>query len=193
MERRLILASTSPYRGQLLRKLGLTFEAIAPGVTETFLHGETPGTLALRLAGEKAHAVAKQHPGSLVIGSDQVAFLDGEILSKPLSRANTLLQLQRASGRTVQFYTAVCIVNSATGEQKADLDLCSVVFRHLRAEQIERYVDRDHPYDCAGGFKSEGLGIVLFERIEGEDPNALVGLPLIRLVRILETFGVEVL
>lgn len=192
MATRLVLASTSFYRRQLLAKLGLEFEAVAPGVAETPLDGEPPASLALRLAEEKAHAVARCRPDSLVIGSDQVAFLDEEIVSKPGTRANAILQLQRASGRTVRFYTALCVVNTATGQTRTDLDVCAVVFRHLEPGQIERYVDRDLPFDSAGGFKAEGLGIALFERIDGEDPNALIGLPLIRLVRILESFGVEI-
>jgi septum formation protein len=190
---RLILASSSPYRQELLGKLGLPFDSVAPGIPERPLDQEPPDVLALRLATEKALAVARRCADSLVIGSDQVAVLDGEQLAKPLNRDNAIRQLTKASGRTVQFHTALCVANSASGETKTDVDLCSVVFRPLSDEQIERYVDRDRPFECAGGFKSEGLGIVLFERIEGDDPNALVGLPLIRLVRLLEAFGVAVL
>lgn len=190
---RLILASTSSYRRALLEKLNLPFDAAAPDVDESPRPGESPAALAQRLATEKALAVARRHPDSLVIGSDQVADLDGEPLGKPMTRANTLRQLQNASGRSVRFYTALCVANAATGETRTDLDVCTVVFRALTDTQIERYVDRERPFDCAGGFKSEGLGIVLFERIEAEDPNALVGLPLIRLVRLLEGFGIEVI
>jgi septum formation protein len=190
---KLVLASSSPYRQNLLKKLGLPFDAVAPGVAETPLDGEAPDALAMRLAEEKAQAVAQRFPDSLVIGSDQVAVLDGEQLTKPMSRDNALNQLRKASGRSVIFYTALCVMNSATGAAKADLDRCTVVFRTLADVQIERYVDRDRPFDCAGGFKAEGLGIVLFERIEGDDPNALVGLPLIRLTRLLEAFGVTVI
>jgi septum formation protein len=188
-----MLASTSAYRRALLEKLGLPFDTAAPDVDESPRPGEPPAALAQRLATAKALAVASRHPDSLVIGSDQVADLDGEPLGKPLTRANTISQLQNASGRSVRFYTALCVANSATGDIKTDLDVCTVVFRPLTDTQIERYVDRERPLDCAGGFKSEGLGIVLFERIEGEDPNALVGLPLIRLVRLLEAFGVGVI
>ncbi|MGZ8246633.1 Maf family protein [Methylomagnum sp.] len=190
---RLILASTSSYRRALLEKLGLPFDTAAPEVAETPQAGEAPADLALRLATEKALAVAHRHPGSLIIGSDQVADLDGEPLGKPITRDNTIRQLKNASGRSVRFYTALCVANAATGETRTDIDVCTVIFRALTDEQIERYVDRDRPFDCAGGFKAEGLGIVLFERIEGEDPNALIGLPLIRLVRLLEGFGVGVI
>lgn len=190
---RLILASTSPYRRELLGKLGLAFEAIAPDIPETPRADETPAALATRLAAEKARAVAGRLDGGLVIGSDQVAVLDGRLLGKPLDRDHTFQQLRRSAGRSVVFHTAVCVVDAATGEAKADLDRCTVVFRPLTDAQIERYVERERPFDCAGGFKAEGLGIALFERIEGEDPNALVGLPLIRLTRLLEAFGVAVL
>lgn len=189
----LILASTSPYRRELLQKLGLPFETAAPGVPEEHRENEPPEALALRLATEKALAVAQRFSGYLVIGSDQVAALDGELLGKPLTRENAVQQLRKASGRAVRFYTALCVVNSASGEARTDLDICTVVFRSLTLEQIECYVDREQPLDCAGAFKSEGLGIALFERIEGDDPNALVGLPLIRLIRLLEGFGVAVL
>ncbi len=190
---KIILASTSPYRRELLAKLGLPFECAAPGVDEAPLPGEAPPALAARLAEAKAWAVARGFPGGLIIGSDQVAGLDGEKLGKPMSRDNTIAQLRKASGRAVEFYTALCVANPATREAKTEVDCCTVVFRALSPAQIERYVDRDRPFDCAGGFKSEGLGIALFERIEGGDPNALVGLPLIRLTRMLEAFGVEVL
>jgi septum formation protein len=193
MTRSLVLASTSAYRRELLRKLGLPFEVAAPGVAETSREGEAPAALALRLATEKALAVAARRSEGLVIGSDQVAELDGEWLDKPLTRANAIRQLQKASGRAVRFHTALCVTDAATGEARTALDLCAVVFRTLTEAQIARYVDREQPYDCAGAFKSEGLGIALFERIEGDDPNALIGLPLIRLTRLLEAFGVEVL
>jgi septum formation protein len=193
MTRSLVLASTSAYRRELLRKLGLPFEVAAPGVAETSREGEAPAALALRLATEKALAVAARRSEGLVIGSDQVAELDGEWLDKPLTRANAIRQLQKASGRAVRFHTALCVADAATGEARTALDLCTVVFRPLTEAQIARYVDREQPYDCAGAFKSEGLGIALFERIEGDDPNALIGLPLIRLTRLLEAFGVEVL
>lgn len=193
MTPRLVLASTSPYRRELLEKLGLPFEIVAPGVTEDRSEGESPDTLALRLATEKALAVVGQLANGLVIGSDQVAVLDDEPLGKPRTRENAICQLRRASGRAMQFYTALCVADAATGITKIDLDVCTVVFRTLAEEQIARYVDREQPLDCAGAFKSEKLGIALIERIEGDDPNSLVGLPLIRLIRLLEIFGVAVL
>lgn len=189
----LILASSSPYRQTLLAKFGLPFEADAPAIAETALAGETPAQLSRRLAEEKARALAGRHPAHLIIGSDQVAMLEGVQLTKPGTPARTAEQLRAASGKSVEFFTGVCVVNSATGEALADMDRTVVHFRRLTDTQIERYVAKERPYDCAGGFKSEGLGIVLFERIEGEDPNALVGLPLIRLARLLEKFGVEIL
>jgi len=147
----------------------------------------------MRLAQEKAAAVAQQFPEDLIIGSDQVAMLAGQQLTKPGGRANAIRQLRAASGQAVTFYTSVCVLNSATNESGTDLDRTIVHFRPLTNAQIEAYVDRDQPFDCAGGFKSESLGVVLFEKIEGEDPNALIGLPMIRLIRLLETFGVTVI
>ncbi|HYE37056.1 MAG TPA: nucleoside triphosphate pyrophosphatase [Methylocaldum sp.] len=187
------MASGSIYRQDLLRKLGLSFDAVSPGITETPEADEAPDRLALRLAKEKAAAVAHRFPDSLIIGSDQVAVLSGKQLTKPMTRDNTVRQLRAASGRCVTFYTAVCVLKTSTGEMKADIDRCLVHFRKLTDREIERYVDREQPFDCAGGFKSEGLGIVLFERFEGEDPNALIGLPLIRLARLLESFGMAVI
>jgi len=190
---KIVLASSSSYRQHLLEKLGLKFESVSPEISETAKVDETPNCLALRLAKEKAAAVGSRFPDSLIIGSDQVAVLNGKQLVKPMSRDNAVRQLRAASGQCVEFYTAVCVLNTATGEMKADIDRCLVHFRKLSDKEIERYVDRERPFDCAGGFKSEGLGIVLFERFEGEDPNALIGLPLIRLARLLESFGVAVI
>jgi len=181
----LILASTSPYRRALLEKLGIPFDVVAPDVDET--------PLASRLALEKARAVASHSPRGLVIGSDQVAMLNDIRLSKPHTRENAIAQLRRASGQTVVFYTALCVIDAETDESKSGLDVCQVVFRELTDAQIERYVDREQPLNCAGSFKSEGLGIALLEKIETVDPNALVGLPLILLVRLLKAFGVSIL
>jgi septum formation protein len=189
---KIILASGSPYRQALLHRLGLDFEAVSPDIAETPLLGEMPAALAVRLALEKARAVANRRPGGLVIGSDQVAVLEGRPLTKPGHREGAVGQLRRASGRRMEFFTAVCVLDAATGEARTELDLCSVQFRPLSDGEIERYVDREQPFDCAGSFKSEGLGIALFERFQGDDPNALIGLPLIRLVRLLEGFGVPV-
>jgi septum formation protein len=190
---KIVLASSSRYRQDLLKKLLLEFDSVSPGIVEMPEPGEKPDCQALRLAKEKAAAVAQRFPDRLIVGSDQVAVLDGKRLVKPMTRDNAIRQLSAASGRCVEFYTAVCVLHRATGEMKAEIDRCLVHFRKLCREEIERYVDRDHPLDCAGGFKSEGLGIVLFERFEGNDPNALVGLPLIRLARMLESFGVQVI
>ncbi len=191
--RPLILASSSPYRQALLAKLGLPFEAEAPAIDETARADETPIQLADRLAEEKARALGTRYPAHLIIGSDQVAMLGGTQLTKPGNPARTVEQLRAASGKSVEFFTSICVLDSATGEALADMDRTVVHFRPLTDHQIEGYVDKERPFDCAGGFKSEGLGVALLEKIDGEDPNALVGLPLIRLVRLLEKFGVDVL
>jgi MAF protein len=189
----LVLASSSRYRQSLLAKLGLPFEAAAPAVDETPQPHETPTQLSHRLAIEKAKALATRYPAHLIIGSDQVAMLNGEQLNKPGNAERAIAQLQASSGQSVEFFTSVCVLNSASGEVHTELDRTVVHFRTLTERQIAAYVAKEQPFDCAGGFKSEGLGIVLFERIEGEDPNALIGLPLIRLVRLLEKFGVDIL
>lgn len=189
----LVLASSSRYRQALLAKLGLPFEAAAPSVDETAKPGETPAQLSTRLAEEKAQALAGRYPAHLIVGADQVAMLEGAQLTKPGNFARAVEQLRAASGQRVEFLTSVCLLDSASGRALADTDRTVVHFRPLTDRQIAAYVGKERPYDCAGGFKSEGLGIVLFERIEGEDPNALVGLPLIRLARLLAAFGVEIL
>lgn len=189
----LILGSTSPYRRQLLERLGLAFETDAPEVDESRHAGESPQALVARLSEAKAHAVAARHPSALVIGSDQVAVLDGQIMGKPGGHGAAVRQLQRASGRTVTFYTGLCLLNAASDQGQLEVVPFRVVFRALSAEQIERYLRREQPYNCAGSFKSEGLGIALFERMEGDDPSTLMGLPLIRLTRMLEREGVSVL
>jgi 7-methyl-GTP pyrophosphatase len=194
----LILASTSPYRRQLLERLGLEFETASPRVDESRRPGEAPRELALRLAQAKASAVAASHPEALVIGCDQVAVLEGEVLGKPGSHENAVRQLQKASGRCVSFLTGLCLLDGSSrdgssGATQLALVPYSVYFRRLTDAQIEHYLRREQPYDCAGSFKSEGLGIALFERMEGDDPSALVGLPLIRLVHMLETAGMPVI
>ena len=183
----LILASTSPYRRELLQRLRLPFETARPEVDETPLRGESPGQLVRRLARAKADAVAARHPGAWVIGSDQVADLDGRPLGKSGGRAAAIAQLAGMSGRVVDFHTAVCL-RRGDDEQLA-LDLTRVRFRPLALEEIERYVDAEQPFDCAGSFKCEGLGITLFEAIESHDPTALVGLPLIALSGMLRAAG----
>jgi MAF protein len=191
--RPLVLASSSRYRQALLAKLGLAFEAGTPSIDESAREGETPLQLSIRLAEEKARALAVRFPAHLIIGSDQVAMLDGIQLGKPGDHSQTVRQLRAASGKTVEFLTSVCVLDSATGQALTEVDRTLVLFRPLTDKQIKGYVNKERPYDCAGGFKSEGLGIVLMEKLETEDPNALVGLPLIRLAGLLEKFGVEIL
>ncbi len=183
----LILASTSRYRRDLLARLRLEFEVARPEVDESALPGETPSVLARRLARAKAAAIALRSPHAWVIGSDQVADLDGAALGKSGSRDGAIAQLQRMSGRPVAFRTAVCVMHGATSFDA--LDTTVVRFRDLDHAEIERYVDAEQPFDCAGSFKSEGLGIALFEAIETQDPTALVGLPLIATSRLLRQAG----
>ncbi|NCC28911.1 MAG: septum formation inhibitor Maf [Gammaproteobacteria bacterium] len=187
----LVLASTSPYRRQLLERLGLPFTTVAPEVDERPRPGESSQVLVLRLAEAKARAVASTHPNALVIGSDQVACIDEDILGKPGERARAIAQLERVSGRIVVFQTGLCLLNSASGRAQTLVEPFRVHFRRLDRKQIEGYLDREQPFDCAGSFKSEGLGIALFERLEGDDPNTLIGLPLIRLVSLLESEGMH--
>ncbi len=187
----LVLASTSPYRRDLLARLGLPFETDAPEVDETPLAGEAPETLVRRLSEAKARAVAARHPGAVVIGSDQVAVLDGEVIGKPGSFERAQEQLRRASGRTVDFLTGLAVLDTRDGRLQLEVVPFRVVFRPLSEARIEAYLRRDEPYDCAGSFRSERLGVALFERMEGEDPTALMGLPLIRLVRMLEAVGLD--
>lgn len=188
----IVLASTSPFRRELLNKLGLTFQVDAPEVDEQRQPDETPEQLVLRLALAKAKAVARLHPDALVIGSDQVACVDKQILGKPGNRDRAIEQLARASGKQVTFYTGLCLYNSATGQAQTSCEPFHVHFRELSKQQIERYLDAEEPYNCAGSFKSEGLGIALFSRLEGDDPNTLIGLPLIRLIEFLDKEGIQV-
>ena len=187
----LVLASTSRYRRELLARLVADFRVVAPDVDETPRAGEAPADLASRLAEAKARAVALRCPGAVVIGSDQVAELDGRPVGKPGGRDAALAQLVASSGRTVVFHTAVCVADARTAPPKvqAAMDRTDVVFRTLGLDEIARYVDRENPLDCAGGFKSEGAGIALFERIESRDPTALIGLPLIALASLLRAAG----
>ncbi len=190
---RLVLASSSPYRRQLLEKLGLPFETISPEIDESAQPGEPPEALVARLAEHKARAAASHYPDALIIGSDQVAVLDSTIVGKPGSHENAVRQLQAASGKKIIFHTGVCLLNSRTGKTQTEAVPYTVVFRRLVRQQIENYLRKEQPYNCAGSFKSEGLGIALFERFEGEDPNTLIGLPLIRLVNMLQQEGVNVI
>lgn len=189
----LILASTSQYRRELLARLGMPFDAASPGVDEALLPGENPPDGAMRLSEAKARAVAAKHPRSLIIGSDQVAFLDGHVLGKPGDHAGAVRQLQQMRGRSVSFFTGLCLLNASAGRTH----LCGVptivTFRDFSDRQIEAYLQREQPYNCAGSAKSEGLGIALIARIEGEDPSALIGLPLIALCELLRREQVDVL
>ncbi|PJK00902.1 hypothetical protein CO641_02800 [Lysobacteraceae bacterium NML91-0213] len=184
----LILASTSRYRRELLQRLQLPFTTERPEVDETALPGESPAALAARLAAAKAREVARVHPAAWVIGSDQVAGFDGRALGKPGTRDAAIAQLESMSGSSVQFLTAVALCRGGAVAGEA-LDVTTVVFRHLQRAEIERYVDAEQPLDCAGSFKSEGLGIALFEAIDTRDPTALVGLPLIATAGLLRNAG----
>lgn len=190
--RALVLGSTSIYRRELLSRLRLDFTVEPPHVDESPRPGETPEELARRLAAAKAAAVAQRHPAAVVIGSDQVADLEGEPLGKPGNHANAVAQLQRMSGRTIVFQTALTVMCQETGFAQHDLAPVRVRFRHLDREEIEAYLRAEQPYDCAGSAKSEGLGIALLEAIDSDDPTALVGLPLIRTCRMLRAAGLRV-
>ncbi|MBU0589586.1 MAG: septum formation inhibitor Maf [Gammaproteobacteria bacterium] len=191
--RKLILGSTSPYRRELLTRLHIPFETASPDVDETPGASETPPQLARRLALAKAHAVAARAPDAVVIGSDQVADLEGQPLGKPGTHARAVAQLQQMRGKTVVFQTAVAVVCLATGFETVDLAPVKVRFRDLSDAEIETYLQVETPYDCAGSAKSEGLGIALIESIENDDPTALVGLPLIRTCRMLQAAGIPLL
>jgi septum formation protein len=192
-DRPLILGSTSVYRRELLQRLRLPFEVVAPEVDETPLPGESPQALAERLALAKARTVARLHPHAVVIGSDQVADLNGEPLGKPGTHANAVLQLQRMRGHLVVFQTAVAVVCHETGFADHALAQVKVQFRDLSDQAIEDYLQAEKPYDCAGSAKSEGLGIALLESIDNQDPTALVGLPLIHTCRLLRAAGLALL
>lgn len=190
--RSLVLGSTSRYRRELLQRLGLPFEVLAPGVDEAPLPDETPSALAQRLALAKARAVARQRPDAVVIGSDQVADLHGEPLGKPGTHERAVEQLRRMRGQAVVFQTALAVVCLESGFEATALAPVRVQFRELADDEIERYLRAEQPYDCAGSAKSEGLGIALLDRIDSDDPTALVGLPLIRTCRLLRAAGVQV-
>jgi septum formation protein len=186
----IVLGSTSRYRAELLRRLIPDFEQRAPDTDEAARPGEAAGTRALRLAMAKAQAAAAGVQNALVIGSDQVAELDGLALDKPGSVENARRQLTLSSGRTVQFHTALCVIDTRDSRRHTHVDLTCVHFRQLSPAEIERYLERERPLDCAGSFKCEGLGISLFERIDNHDPSALIGLPLIALARLLRECAV---
>ena len=187
--RQLVLASTSSYRRELLERLRLRFDVQAPNVDESSQPDEAPRALALRLAAEKARAVAARRPEAVVIGSDQVAELDGEALGKPGDHANAVRQLQRMQGRSITFHTALTVRCAASGFEQTDSATVRVQMRALDDMAIERYLRAEQPYDCAGSAKSEGLGIALLDAIDSDDPTALIGLPLIRCCRMLRAAG----
>ncbi len=185
----IILASGSPQRKTLLARLGINFSIHAPDIDETAQAGESASALVTRLAETKATAIAGQFQNALIIGSDQVAELNGRILGKPGSHANAVSQLSQCSGRTVTFHTGLCVLDTENNHREIDDVLFDVKFRKLSTDQIERYVSAEQPYDSAGSFKSEALGITLFESLNGTDPTALIGLPLIRLTTMLANRG----
>lgn len=190
---KLVLASGSPYRRQLLQRLGLPFDCASPNVSEASQDDEAPEALASRLALSKARALKEQYPNALIIGSDQVAWLDGKQLHKPGNAANNRAQLAASSGKTVTFYTGLALINTTTDREQVCVERFETRFKHLNAQQIAYYVEKEKAFDCAGGFKMEGLGIALFETMRGDDPNSLIGLPLIRLCELLTREGVDVL
>jgi septum formation protein len=187
----LILASTSSYRRSLLERLGIPFAAVPPQTPEDTVAGELPTDRALRLAVAKAQAVASHRPDTVVIGSDQVAAVGSKILDKPGDAARCRAQLATASGSSARFHTACAVIAPQAGIRMVHIDTTTVFFRNLSDQEIERYVERERPFDCAGGFRAEGLGISLFESIESRDPTALIGLPLIWLACALRRAGFE--
>ena len=193
MKQILILASSSIFRRELLQKLQIPFSCISPNVDETTLENEKPYETALRLAQDKARKIGSEYPHALIIGCDQVATLDGEQLGKPLNHTNATKQLKMMRGREVTFHSALCLFNAATGNMQAEVVPYLVRFRELTDAQIENYLAKEQPYHCAGSAKSEGLGVALIERMVGDDPNALIGLPLIKLITMLNNEGVSVI
>lgn len=193
MHQKIVLASTSPYRRELLGRLGLPFDVANPQADESRLPDEAPETLALRLSEVKARAVAQAYPEALIIGSDQVATVDGKIYGKPGTHERAVAQLRELSGKTVNFFTGLCLLDARTGKAEVRGIPTLVKFRNLSDTEIENYLQREPAYDCAGSAKSEGLGIALLVSMQGDDPNALVGLPLIALCDMLRNQGVQVL
>ena len=189
----IVLASTSPFRRDLLNKLGLPFVAADPATDESIVDGETPEATALRLSEAKARAVVSMYPEALIIGSDQVACLDGQIFGKPGSHENAVKQLKAMRGRSINFYTGLCLLNAKTGQAQLRGVPMLVTFRNLSDNEIENYLRKEKPYNCAGSAKSEGLGIAVIEKMQGDDPNALIGLPLIALCDLLRNENVFVI
>ena len=190
---KIVLGSTSPFRKALLERLQIEFTCDSPNIDETPLKNETAEDMVVRLAIAKAQAVSANHNDALIIGSDQSAVLDNEKLSKPGNFANAFKQLTRASGKSITFQTGLCLLNTRTGNIQSACIPYTVVFKTLTPTMIENYLHKEEPYNCAGSFKSEALGIALFERFEGNDPNALIGLPLIELVNFLNNEGFSIL
>ncbi|XPF95347.1 Maf family protein [Colwellia sp. RE-S-Sl-9] len=190
--RTIVLGSTSPFRKTLLQKLNIPFECAKPNIDETAHKGESPIELVERLAIEKAQAISN-FPNALIIGSDQVALCDDEILGKPHNFDNAVKQLTKFSGKAVTFYTGLCVLDSSTNKVHSLVEPFIVHFNELSQTEIENYIKAEEPYNCAGSFKSEGLGICLFKKLEGEDPNTLIGLPLIKLVSLFKQHGFDVL
>lgn len=189
----LILGSSSPFRAELLSKLDLSFTQVSPNIDETPKAGEKPVALVERLATSKALEIAKTHPEALIIGSDQVAVIDEDILGKPGNHQNAMAQLKRASGRDVTFMTGLALYNAKTEHMQSVVEQFTVHFRKLSEHQIDFYLKKEQPYQCAGSFKSEGFGISLFSKLVGDDPNTLIGLPLIRLIKMLKNEHIDVL
>lgn len=189
----IVLASTSPFRKSILEKLNINFNCAKPEIDESAQRNETPQKLVERLAIEKASAVANTFPNSLIIGSDQVAVCDNEILGKPHTVENAIKQLTKFSGKCVTFYTGLCVLKSQDNTVKSLVEPFHVHFKQITQTEIINYINAEQPLNCAGSFKSEGLGICLFEKLEGDDPNTLIGLPLIKLVKLLKEYGFDVL
>ena len=189
----IILASSSPFRKSLLERLQLDFQTISPDIDESHHQGERAEDYVCRLARQKAEVIAEQHPLSIIIGSDQCALLDGKILGKPGSHEIALEQLKNSRGKTIVFHTGLCVMQQSSGFREVEDILFEVTFRELSDEQLEHYLRVEQPYECAGSFKSEAYGICLFSEMRGNDPTALVGLPLIRLTNMLERAGISII
>jgi MAF protein len=197
MHYRLILGSSSPARASVLNKLNIPYQQISPDIDESVRPNETPQQLVLRLAIEKAQAVAKLIDHSTlptyIIGSDQVAIIDQQIVSKPIDHADAVKQLQAVNGKSIQFYTGLCLLEANSGKYLSHIDPFVVHFRQFTQQQIESYLAKEQPYACAGSLRCEGLGIVLIKAMEGKDPNTLIGLPLIDLISLMQEFGISLL
>ena len=190
--KQIVLGSSSPFRQELLRKLVTEFETCSPDIDETPLPQEQPEDLVARLALAKAKAVAKQHPDALIIAGDQVSVLDGQINGKPGNQERAFHQLKASSGNKVTFFTSLCLYDAETHQSQLVVEPFHVHFRSLGDDEIARYLEKETPFNCAGSFKSEGLGIALFHKLEGDDPNALIGLPLIKLAEMLRNQGIQI-